>query len=1179
MGFVHLHLHSEYSLLDGACRVKEIPKIAKANGQDTVAITDHGVMYGAFAFFEACRAEGVKPIIGCECYYTDSSRLEKNASERRYHIILLCKNETGYKNLSYMVSSAFTEGFYSKPRIDKVLLGNHCEGLVCLTGCLSGKIPVELLSGNYGEAENHLRFLKELFGDDLYIEIQDHGLAEEKELLPLLASLSEKNGVPLVATNDVHYLRKSDSSTQNVLMCISTNTVYGSREAMSLGSDDFYLKSEREMRHLFARFPEAVDNTVRIAEKCSFEFITDRIIPPALPPELSKNPKADLREKVYEGFAGSIASGRITFDKNTKDEYESRIEHELSVIDSMGYNDYFLIVGDYVDFARRKGISVGPGRGSGAGSLCVYLLGITDADPLRYDLLFERFLNSERVSMPDIDIDFCYMRRDEVVNYVIDRYGRDNVSQIITFGTLGAKAAIRDVGRALDYPYASVDMIAKLVPNTIGITLGEAMGSGELRRLYESDDDVHRLLDIALAIEGMPRNISVHAAGVLISSSPIREYMPLAKSGDVIVTQFDMDAVSKLGLLKYDFLALRYLTIIADAERVIRTHTPDFDIEKIAFDDANTFKLLSSGNTLGVFQLESPGMRRMLEKFCPQNIDDITAAISLYRPGPMDSIPEYIEGRLNPEKIKYPFDSLKEILESTHGVMVYQEQVMSVLRTVGGYSLGRADIVRRAMSKKKHSVIEAERAVFLKGAVERGYDSEKAEALYDKIEAFADYAFNKSHAVAYAIIAYRTAYLKANYPGEFCTALLTSVLSSSAKVAEYIADFSAYKIKLLPPDINESMTDFSVDGANIRFGLMAIKAVGRQPAEAVIKERALGRFKSFVDFVERMPKNTLNKRTVEALIKAGCFDSLGTERSKLAVRYEDIIDQITGERSGGVEGQLDLFSGFVGGTHKAFEVKYPDIPEYDTRTKLSLEKEYLGLYVSGSMADDFRHHIDSIKHTKTALINQTDYDESDGTNSYLSDGARVVLCGVISSLTRKVTKSNKIIDIMKLEDDTGDIECVAFEAVCEKYADLLIDDKAVAISGRLSERNEKYSVVINDMLPLLADAEFDEAMRSKGSERASDTEVQVNAKNTDTSTDRGQGASSAKKMYVRVESLACPNAERVKAISELCRGPVELYFYDMSDKSYSKLSSGISDSEYIMSLVRDILGDGNVVLK
>ncbi len=1168
MSFVHLHLHSEYSLLDGASRIKEIPKTAKANGQNAVAITDHGVMYGTFAFFEACRAEGIKPIIGCECYYTDSSRLEKNPAEKRYHLILLCKDDEGYKNLSKMVSLAFTEGFYSKPRIDAELLRKYSKGLVCLTGCLSGKIPTELLAGNITAAEKHLEFLKSLFGDDLYIEIQDHGLAEEKELLPKLIELSEKHEVPLAATNDVHYLKKSDASTQNVLMCISTNTVYGSKEAMSFGADEFYMKNEREMRYIFPKYPEAIDNTQKIADKCNFEFKTDRIIPPALPRELCKDPKEELREKVYQGFSESIASGRIRFDKNSEDEYRDRIEHELSVIDSMGYNDYFLIVGDYVNYAKKKGISVGPGRGSGAGSLCVYLLNITDADPLRYDLLFERFLNPERVSMPDIDVDFCYIRRDEVVNYVIERYGRENVAQIITFGTLAAKAAIRDVGRALDYPYAEVDTIAKLVPNAIGITLKDAMEKGELRRLYDEDERVKRLLDIAMAIEGMPRNVSVHAAGVLISSTPVSDYMPLSKSGDVVVTQFDMDAVSKLGLLKYDFLALRYLTIIADAEKVIRAHTPDFDIERVPEDDSEAYRLLGSGNTLGIFQLESPGMRRMLEKFSPRNIDDITAAISLYRPGPMDSIPEYINGRRHPESIKYPFESLKDILEPTHGVMVYQEQVMSVLRTVGGYSLGRADIVRRAMSKKKLSVIEAEREIFLKGAEERGYDLTVARELFDKIEAFANYAFNKSHAVAYAIIAYRTAYLKANYPGEFCAALLTSVLSSPQKVAEYTQDFSAYGIKLLPPDINESMMDFSVSGKEIRFGLMAIRAVGRQPAVAVIEERARGRFKSFVDFVERMPKNILNKRTVEALIKAGCFDSLGVERSRLAVRYEEIIDQITGERSGGVEGQLDLFSGFAGG-EKSFEVKYPPIPEYDTRTKLSLEKEYLGLCISGHLTDDYKKHMDSISHVSAGSFSPGSDDEEQNAERP-RDGSRVTVCGVISSITLKSTKSGKVMAFLKLEDETGEVECIAFEGVYDMYLDLLAQDSAIAVSGRVSERNEKYSVIAANIIPLVENGSFREESAPKIPQR----EAAVRTKS-----ESSVKTEKPTKVYVRVESLESPIAERIKAISELCRGECELYFYDMKEKSYAKLSTGISPSPYILSLLEKILPKGDLVVK
>lgn len=1165
MSFVHLHLHSEYSLLDGACRVSEIAKTARERGQNAVAITDHGVMYGAFAFWEACVKEGVKPIIGCECYLTDSSRQSRTVNEKRYHMILLCKNEEGYRNLSYVVSKSFTEGFYSKPRIDMALLREHSRGLIALSGCLSGKIPFELLSGNVSAAEKHAVEMKRIFGDDFYIEIQNHGLPEEMELLAKLTTLAQRLDIPLVATNDVHYLRKWDAKTQNVLMCISTNTTYGSDGAMSLGSDEFYLKSEAEMRSLFPSFPEAIENSQRIADKCDFNFTVDKIIPPRLPRELCSDAKAELREKVYEGLARSIESGRITLARHSRDEYVARIEHELLLIDQMGYNDYFLIVGDYVSYAKRKGISVGPGRGSGAGSLCVYLLDITDADPLEFDLLFERFLNPERVSMPDIDVDFCYLRRDEVVDYVVERYGRDNVVQIITFGTLAARAAVRDVGRAYDYPYADVDRIAKLIPNELGITLDSAISQGELKKLYDEDADVRKIIDTARAIEGMPRNVSVHAAGVLISDSPVWDHMPLAKSGDVIVTQFDMDTVSRLGLLKYDFLALRYLTVISDAEAEIRRSIPDFNIERIPLDDKRTYDLISAGNTHGVFQLESPGMRRMLEKLMPRSIDDVTAAIALYRPGPMESIPKYIESKNDASKVAYPLPMLEPILRPTYGCIVYQEQVMSILRTVAGYSLGRADIVRRAMSKKKHSVIEAEREVFLRGAAERGVDETTAADLFDKIEAFANYAFNKCHAVPYALISYRTAYLKAHYPAQFCSALLASVLSSPAKVAEYTQDFMQYGIRVLPPDINESMMSFSVSGKNIRFGFMAIKGVGRLPAEEIIRERSHGRFTSFVDFAERVPRGILNKRTVEALIRSGTFDSLGTERSKLCVRFEEILEQIARERQGGLDGQLDLFSSGSGGASRTFEVQFPNIPEYDTRTKLGFEKEYLGMYVSGHMTDDYRDHIGALKHVSIASLTVKDDDSEEGGDERLAaapkDGSTVTVCGILSKITIKYTKDGREMAFVTLEDDTGEIECIAFNPTYLRYAMHFMAENAVSIGGRISMRDDSAKIIISTVTPLMTNDAFKLTQEKKPAP----------PKRVSAEPER----KAVSKVYVRLDSLECPEAERIKAIAELCPGPVELYIYSRADNTYNRLSVGIAGSDFIRSLLRSAVPDGD----
>jgi len=1180
MGFVHLHLHSEYSLLDGACRINEIAKMAKRCGQTAVAITDHGVMYGTFAFFEACVKEGVKPIIGCECYVTDASMSDRNPSERRRHLVLLCKNETGYRNLSYIVSKSFTDGFYSKPRIDTQLLASHSEGLIALSGCISGRIPSELLSGNVAGAEKYAQQLKGIFGDDFYIEIQNHGLEEEAEVFGQLISLAKRLGIKLVATNDVHYLEKKDSKAQEVLMCVQTNTVYKSKEAMSFGSEEFYFKTEDEMLSAFEGIEEAVYNTAEIADKCSFEFKTDRIIPPRLPREMCADTRAELRRQVYLGLEKAEANGRIVYGKFTRADYEDRIERELACIDKMGYNDYFLIVGDYVGYARSKGISVGPGRGSGAGSLCVYLLGITDADPLTFDLLFERFLNPERVSMPDIDVDFCYIRRDEVINYVTEKYGRENVAQIITFGTLAAKAAVRDVGRALNLPYADVDRLAKMIPGMPGISLADAIKRQDIQRLCEEDDRYGELIELALAIEGMPRNVSVHAAGVLISDRPVCEYLPLAKSGDVVVTQFDMDAVSKLGLLKYDFLALRYLTVIADAEREIRRKDPTFDIERVGFDNKDSYELISRGETLGVFQLESPGMRRMLGNLKPTSIEDITAAIALYRPGPMESIPQYIAARNDPSSVEYLTPELVPILESTHGCIVYQEQVMSIFRELAGYTLGRADIVRRAMSKKKLDVILAEKETFINGAKARGINADVAATVFDRIEAFANYAFNKSHSVPYAMISYRTAYLKANYPAEFCSALLTSVLSNPAKVAEYTDDFARYKVRLLPPDINESMSDFSVSGKDIRFGLMAIKSVGRIPALTIIEERRRGRYTSFTDFLERMPKNILNKRTVEALIRSGAFDSLGVYRSRLVAVYEDLMEQISRERAGGIEGQMDLFSSSPENSLGSFDTKYPSLPEYDTRTKLSFEKEFLGLYVSGHLTDDYSKNIEDVSPTPIYTLVSSDDPDSELAGA-VPDGEYVNICGVITSVTVKRTKTGADMAFFKVEDRTGDIECIAFESMYKKFFDKIVGDRVVYVRGRFSARDdEDGKIIMSYISELVSNSAYvpkEPSVKTKKEEPPAKQEAKREIPKV--KDNNGDAVREATKIYIRLDSLDCDKADRVSAVADVCPGKTELILYGRKEGKYVSYSRGLNVNPFILSLLSSFLPKDDIVLK
>ena len=874
--FVHLHLHSEYSMLDGACRISDIPKRARECGHTSVALTDHGVMYGAVAFYNACKKEGIKPIIGCEVYVANGSRFEKTSysdgNGKYNHLVLLCKNDVGYRNLIYLVSKSFVEGIYSKPRVDLELLREHSDGLIALSACLAGKIPSLLSSGAYREAVEYANEMAAIFGkENFYIELQNHGLNEQIQILPQLVKLAEECGLSLVATNDCHYLRRENAQTQAVLMCIQTNTVVSDGRPVGFETDEFYYKNSDEMKMLFGKYNGAIENTVKIADMCNFEFSFDDPKLPTFKAPDGMSSAQYLRKITFEGLQRRLTDGSLRFEPQGESAYKERIEYELSVISSMGYDDYFLIVQDYVAFARSKKIPVGPGRGSGAGSLVAYLCGITDVDSIKFDLLFERFLNPERVNMPDIDIDFCYNRRDEVIKYMYDKYGEDHVSQIIAYGTLAARAAIRDVGRALGMSYGDVDPIARAVPHEIGVTLESALKLPELKAIYESSDDAKLLIDTAMQIEGMPRNITVHAAGLVVTDRPVSEYVPLAVSNSAIVTQFDMDTIAKLGLLKFDFLALRYLTIIDDACRYVTETVKDFDITKVPFDDKETYELISSGKTQGVFQLESAGMRQMLTELRPDRFDDIIAAIALYRPGPMDSIPKYIEARHNVDKVTYAHPLLEPILRSTYGCIVYQEQVMSIFREMAGYTYGHADVVRRAMSKKKKDILNAERESFLAGTAKRGIDERLAGQLFDDISAFANYAFNKSHAAAYAVLSYRTAYLKAHYPCEYMSALMTSVLGNITKLAEYISECAILGIKVLPPDINRSSMYFHPDGNNIIFGLLALKNVGKQFVENIIRERTQTSFSDFEDFVRRMSDYDLNKRMVEGHSTASEF--------------------------------------------------------------------------------------------------------------------------------------------------------------------------------------------------------------------------------------------------------------------------------------------------------------------
>ncbi len=1224
--FVHLHLHSEYSLLDGACRVADIPARAKECGHTAVAITDHGVMYGTVAFYNACKAAGIKPIIGCEVYLARRSRFDKEHGEdsSSFHLVLLVKNEIGYKNLIHMVTKAFTEGFYSKPRVDMELLQAHHEGLVALSACLAGKIPRALAEGNYDAAKEHALCMRELFGEDFYLELQDHGIEEQKTVNRGIVRLSRELSIPMVATNDVHYLRKKDADSQAILMCIQTGNVITDGRPIGFETDEFYYKSTEEMRELFGAYAteptgDPIANTVEIAEKCSFDFDFSKLYLPAFQTEDGTSPADYLRRLAYEGLQKRLAMGRIVYtDKHPEAEYRERIEYELDVIIRMGYADYFLIVQDFVGFAKSEGIPVGPGRGSGAGSLVAFLLGITDLDPLRFDLLFERFLNPERVSMPDFDIDFCYNRRDEVIDYVRRRYGDDHVAQIITFGTMAARAVVRDVGRAIGMSYADTDAVAKCIPHALDMTLETALSSSkELRETMEDSPQVQRLIETAKALEGMPRHSSTHAAGVVITDRPVSEYVPLALNGTMPVTQFDMDTVAKLGLLKFDFLALRYLTIISDTEKQIREREPDFSVEALPMDDAKTFELIASGNTDGVFQLESGGMRQMLTQLRPDCIEDIIAAISLYRPGPMDSIPKYIENRKNRDKITYKIPLLAPILDVTYGCLVYQEQVMQVCRTVAGYTFGRADLVRRMMAKKKADEMEKERTSFVAGAKQNGVDEAAANELFDEMSGFASYAFNKSHAAAYAMLSYRTAYLKRHYPCEYLAALMTSVMGNAAKTAEYVAECTRFRVRILPPDINESTAHFhaivSGDDRYIRFGLLALKNLGEGFIERIRREREHGLFRSFEDFVERMYGQDMNKRQIEALIKSGAFDSLGVFRRKLLLMYERIVDHYQEKNRTNVEGQLDLFSMGVDVNAAPQNFEYPDVPELSFREKLRLEKECSGIYFSGHMLEDYSAHVQKISPVNTGDILSA-FDEEQESELSFRDKQTVTVCGILTKKQLKMTKNGAQMAFLTLEDRFGEMEVIVFPQVYEKVSGFLTVDIALAVVGQISVRDdEEPKLLCRSVLPLIDNAHFDgqaqvplvaEQPRQKnvppsapskslsnGSASApSDGVYHVRVQNAvppasvyRLPSQQMSPARAPTKVFLRVE-CADETDETFKKAENLvrifCDGSAEVIFYDKQSAQYKRMTDvKLAASDFVIGELRALLGDENVVVK
>lgn len=1050
-GFVHLHVHTNFSLLDGACDIGRLAGRAKKLGMDAMAITDHGVMYGVIDFYKTMKAAGIKPIIGCEVYVARRTIKDRQPGidDEQYHLVLLAENQTGYRNLVKLVSKGFIEGYYYKPRVDKELLREHSEGLIALSACVAGEIPQYILKGEYEKARRAALEFNDIFGEgNFYLEIQDHGLKEQKLVNPELVNLSRETGIPLVATNDVHYILKSDADFHDAMLCIQTGKTVKDEDRLKFDTSEFYLKSEEEMRRLFPHLAEACDNTVRIAERCNVELEFGKVHLPRFEVPAGFTEDSYLEKLCYEGL-------RKRYTEITP-EIKNRLDYELEVIKKMGYSSYFLIVWDFVNFARKNGIMVGPGRGSAAGSLVAYCLYITNIDPLKYNLLFERFLNPERVTMPDIDVDFCYERRQEVIDYVVSKYGADRVAQIGTFGTMAARAAIRDVGRVFGYPYGEVDAVAKMVPMELGMTIEKALTiNPELKKLYTENEKIRKLLDTAKALEGFPRHASTHAAGVVISSRPLVELVPLHRVGDSTVsTQFTMTALEELGLLKMDFLGLRTLTVIQDALRLIkRSRGLDLDLEKIPLDDKKVYDLISRGETTGVFQLESSGMRNLLKELKPERFEDIIAVIGLYRPGPLGSgaADEFIRNKNNPENIKYLHPKLEPILRETYGIILYQEQVMKIAQELAGFSLAQADILRKAMGKKQQEVMEAQRNSFIQGCIKNGIDEKTAEKVFEEISYFAGYGFNKSHAAAYALVAYQTAYLKAHFPVEFMAALLTSVRHNTDKVAQYIAECRHMGIEVLPPDINESLEVFAAVDGKIRFGLTAVKNVGENVARAIIKCREeKGRFVSFSDFCEKMEQAQLNKKAVESLIKSGAFDSQGAKRSQLMRIYEDVLSRAHKNQKQAAQGQLSLFEMIDGG--EAMDDDLPDIPEYPQSEILSMEKEVLGLYLSGHPLKEY----EDILNRKTTLKSS----DLKGDEVDIEDNSQVTVGGIITDIKMKSTKGEKLMAFITLEDLTGSMEIIAFPTVYEKFSDRLKQDSKVLIRGRVDLKEEEMPKII-----------------------------------------------------------------------------------------------------------------------
>lgn len=1147
-GFTHLHVHTVYSLLDGAAKIPDLVAKAKELDMSALAITDHGAMYGVIDFYKECVKQGIKPILGMEAYVAPGSLYDKDGAREYAHLILLAKNMQGYKNLMKLSSIAFVDGFYYRPRIDYDLLEKHSEGLICLSACIAGTIPQHLLHGQYPQARALAMRLKRIFGEDFYIELQNHGITEQLAVLPRLNNLANELGIKTVATNDIHYVNKEDAEAQDLLLCIQTARYVDEENRMRMEKDEFYLKSEAEMRTAMRGYEESLETSCEIADKCDVKLVFgERHLPGFTAPDGMDNFEY-LQKLSYEGLAKKMPWA--------DDAARERLNKELEVIRSMDFTDYFLIVWDFVNFAHQRGIFVGPGRGSGAGSLVAYSIDITDVDPIQYDMPFERFLNPERVSMPDFDIDFCVERRQEVIDYVVEKYGKDNVSQIITFSTLAARAAVKDVGRALRIPLADVNRIAKLIPHVIGITLAKALEvSGELKELYDNDPTVKKLIDLSMKLEGLPRNAGTHAAGVVISAKPISEFVPLQRNDDIITTQFYKDIIEELGLLKMDFLGLRTLTVIRDALDYIKEQgkkVPDEELKR--YDDKAVYDMISAADTDGVFQLESAGMRQFMLQLKPGCLEDIIAGISLFRPGPMDQIPKYLAGKNDPKAVTYLHELLRPALQTTYGCMVYQEQVMRIVRDVAGYSMGRSDLVRRAMAKKKHDVMQKERQNFVHGivvddkivvpgAVRNGVGEETANRIFDAMADFASYAFNKAHAAGYAVLAYRTAYLKAHYPVEFMTAILNSFISSVDQLVGYINAAKRMGIKVLPPDINKSRERFSVENGAIRFGLAGIRNVGEFATKEIIADRdRRGSFADFFDFVNRA--GDINKRMVEAMINVGCFDSTGAKRCALIMVYEKALAIAAQEKKQALTGQMSLFD--LGGAQslKKNLVTLPETEEYPKAELLRLEHETLGIYLSGHPLNEYADVLVAMPDNAAKLVAK--HDENDAAAMELIDGDKVRLGGIITHVQRKLTRSGSgMMAYCTLEDTTGSIECMAFPSVFTRCSSLLDKDAKVMITGKLNVRDEQANMVlIDDVKPLYK-------------------------------------RSTAQKIYLRLDMQDKLLMDRLMAVLKRFPGNVPVVLHDPKQKrtSLAPKEMFVNPSQGVKDILINLLGEDNVKVK